>query len=119
MNVLIIEDSLPTALTLESFVSALGHQAMCVPSAWFACSAVDDWPIDIVLLDIVLPGIDGYELAGRLRRKGLGTPIIAVTELDDDPPMREHYGIDGYLAKPVSMKQLKDVLDELSAPVNA
>ena len=111
MNVLIIEDSLPTALMLQSFVSACGHQAMFEPSSWFACSAVDEWSFDLVLMDIVLPGIDGYELAGRLRDKGLRVPIIAVTSLDDDPAKRREYGIDGYIGKPVSMTQLKDLLE--------
>ncbi|MEX2140438.1 MAG: response regulator [Pirellulales bacterium] len=112
MNVLIIEDSLTTAMTLEAFVSACGHHPICVPNAWLACPVADAWPIDLVLLDIMLPGMDGYELAGRLRDKGVRAPIIAVTSLDDDPAKREEYGIDGYVGKPVSMKQLKDLFEQ-------
>ncbi|MEX2137759.1 MAG: response regulator [Pirellulales bacterium] len=119
MRVLIIEDSLTTAMTLESFVSAGGHEPICVPNAWLACPIADAWPIDLVLLDIMLPGVDGYELAGRLRDKGLRAPIIAVTSLDDDPAKREEYGIGGYVGKPVSMKQLKDLLEELNLAMNA
>jgi DNA-binding response OmpR family regulator len=112
MNVLIIEDSLTTAMMLENFVSACGHQPISVPSAWLACSAAEEWPIDLVLLDIMLPGMDGYQLAARLRWQGVRVPIIAVTSLEDDPVKREEYGIDGYVGKPVSMTQLKDLLEE-------
>lgn len=115
MNVLIIEDSLPTAMMLETFVSACGHEAICVPSAWLACSAAEEWPIELVLLDIMLPGVDGYQLAARLRWQGLRVPIVAVTSLEDDPAKREEYGIDGYIGKPVSMTQLKELLEEQAA----
>jgi len=112
MNVLIVEDSLPTAMTLEAFVSACGHHPICVPNAWLACPTADECAIDLVLLDMVLPGIDGYELAAQLRQQGVRVPIAAVTSLEDDPVKRQHYGIDAYMAKPVSMKQFKALLED-------
>ncbi|MEX2140450.1 MAG: response regulator [Pirellulales bacterium] len=119
MNVLIIEDSLTAAMTLEAFVSACGHHPLCVPNAWLAFPVADAWPIDLVLLDIMLPGMDGYELAGRLREQGIRVPIVAVTSLEDDPAKRQQYGIDGHVAKPVSMKQLKDLLEGLNLAMSA
>jgi DNA-binding response OmpR family regulator len=115
MNVLIIEDSLTTAMTLETFVTACGHLPVCVPNSWLAWPVVDVWPIDLVLLDILLPGMDGYEVARRLREKGVRALIIAVTSLEDDLAKRLEYGIDGHLGKPVSMTQLKDVLEQYEA----
>lgn len=115
MNVLIIEDSLPTAMMLEAFVSASGHQPICAPNAWLACPTADEWSVDLVLLDIMLPGTDGYQLAAQLRQHGVAAPIIAVTSLEDDPAKRAEFGIDGYLAKPVSMHKLKEVLDDAFA----
>jgi two-component system OmpR family response regulator len=112
MIVLIVEDSLSTAATLEAFVSACGHQVIGIPSAQFAQYATCGRAIDLVLMDIMLPGVDGYELAARLRREGLRAPIVAVTSLADDPIKRQQCGIDRYIAKPVSMKQLKAVLEE-------
>ena len=111
MNVLIIEVSLTTAMTLETFVTSCGHLPVCVPNSWLAWPVVDVWPIDLVLLDIMLPGMDGYEVARRLREKDVRAPIVAVTSLEDDPAKRQEYGIDGYLGKPVSMTQLKDLLE--------
>ena len=115
MNVLIIEDSLPTAMMLEAFISASGHQPICAPNAWLACPTADEWSVDLVLLDIMLPGTDGYQLAAQLREHGVRAPIIAVTSLEDDPAKRAECGIDGYLTKPVSMHKLKEVLDDASA----
>ena len=97
MNVLIIEDSLPTAMMLEAFVSASGHQPICAPNAWLACPTADEWSVDLVLLDIMLPGTDGYQLAAQLRQHGVRAPIIAITSLEDDPTKRAECGINGYL----------------------
>ncbi|MEX2141078.1 MAG: response regulator [Pirellulales bacterium] len=115
MNVLIIEDSLTTATILEAFVSACGHQPICVPNAWLASPAAVENSIDLVFMDIVLPGTDGYHLSARLRQQGLRAPIIAVTSHEDEPTKRRKYGIDGYMHKPVSMKQIKSLLEDYEA----
>ena len=112
MNVLIIEDSLTTAIILEEFVTACGHVPICVPNAWLATPAAGDYRIDLVLMDIVLPGTDGFQLSARLREQGLRAPIIAVTSHEDNPTKRRKYGIDGYMHKPVSMKQIKALLKD-------
>jgi two-component system alkaline phosphatase synthesis response regulator PhoP len=112
MNVLIIEDSLTTATILESFVTACGHHPICVPNAWLATPAALENPIDLVFMDIVLPGTDGYHLSARLRQQGVRVPIIAVTSHEDEPTKRRKYGIDGYMHKPVSMKQIKSLLED-------
>ena len=112
MNVLIIEDSLTTATILEAFVTACGHHPICVPNAWLATPAALENTIDLVFMDIVLPGTDGYHLSARLRQQGVRAPIIAVTSHEDEPTKRRKYGIDGYMHKPVSMKQIKSLLED-------
>jgi DNA-binding response OmpR family regulator len=112
MNVLIIEDSLTTATILEAFVTACGHHPICVPNAWLATPAALENSIDLVFMDIVLPGTDGYHLSARLRQQGVRAPIIAVTSHEDEPTKRRKYGIDGYMHKPVSMKQIKSLLED-------
>jgi DNA-binding response OmpR family regulator len=112
MNVLIVEDSLTTSMALEVFVSACGHRPVCVFDGWLDLASANQWNIDFVLLDIMLPHANGYELAALMRENGLRVPIVAITSLDDDPEMRRECGIDGYLAKPVSMEGLKAVFQE-------
>ena len=119
MNVLIVEDSLTTSMTLEVFVSACGHQPVCVFNGWLDFDSANQWNIDFVLLDIMLPGTDGYEVAARMREHGLRAPIVAVTSLEDDAVRREQCGIDGYLAKPVTLENLRAALDEFQLAENA
>lgn len=114
MNVLIVEDAPSVAETLKTLVTMCGHHAVVAPSAGYALEAAGALEVDFVLLDINLPGMDGYELAGRLRSSYLRpeVPIIAVTSLKDDGASRMRFGIDGYLGKPISIKALKAALHQ-------
>ena len=71
-----------------------------------------DWaaaaPYDLVILDVVLPGIDGLEVCARLRATGFAAPVLMLTALDavDDRVAGLDSGADDYLAKPFEMAEL-------------
>ena len=75
---------------------------------------------DVVLLDIGLPGMDGYELAGRLRELVEGKPmlVIAITGYAPDHNRAKRAGIDAHLVKPVDFKGLQTVLNRLVKPAS-
>lgn len=64
---------------------------------------------DLVILDVILPGLDGFSVCSALRSKGFSAPIIMVTALDDiaDRIAGLDRGADDYLAKPFSMDELR------------
>ncbi|MGV8026943.1 MAG: response regulator transcription factor [Anaerolineaceae bacterium] len=106
-KILIVEDDLTLQ---ETLVYNLGHQGYTVVTASDGNSAVDvarkDNP-DLILLDIMLPGIDGFEVC-RIIRKDLNTPILMLTARDDeiDRVVGLEVGADDYLTKPFSMREL-------------
>lgn len=63
---------------------------------------------DVIILDVMLPGLNGYEIAKRLRSKGINTPILMLTAKADvdDKVMGLDSGADDYLTKPFMMKEL-------------
>lgn len=63
---------------------------------------------DVIILDVMLPGLNGYEIAKRLRSKGVNTPILMLTAKADvdDKVMGLDSGADDYLTKPFMMKEL-------------
>src|SRR6202023_1370755 len=108
MRVLVVEDKakLATVLSrglrkagLSADVSATGEQAI-----WMAAAA----PYDAVILDVMLPGIDGFETCRRLRSEAVWAPILMLTarETVDDRVAGLDSGADDYLTKPFSLREL-------------
>ena len=67
-----------------------------------------DPDIDIILLDVMLPGIDGFEICKELRKKGIETPIIMLTAKSQeiDKVLGLEFGADDYITKPYSSREL-------------
>lgn len=108
MTVLVIEDE---QLLSESLCELLGQHG-------FATEAARDGPsglefaltgvYDLIVLDVVLPGLDGFEIARRLRAKRVGTPILMLTARSglDDRVEGLDAGADYYLPKPFEAREL-------------
>jgi len=88
LRVLIAEDERDSAASLEALLNDEGHQTRCVYRGRHVAGAVHDFKPDVVLLDIGMPGINGYDIA-RLLRKTFGSSkptLIAVTLPGRSPP---------------------------------
>lgn len=85
-----------------------GFEAVCFPDGQSLLDAVQKQRPDLVLLDIMLDGMDGYEILGRLRRGGADFPVIMVSakgsEIDKVKGL--NLGADDYLAKPFGVLEL-------------
>jgi DNA-binding response OmpR family regulator len=109
------EDS---ALMREYIVCGLAHfgiSILDVPNGWALDQAMDEQEPDIVILDIGLPGEDGYSIAARLRRERPQVGIIMLTARDqiDDRVKGLDCGADVYFAKPVDMRELASAIGSL------
>ena len=78
-----------------------------------------DIPIDLVVTDIVLPQMDGFELMRRLKYDAPDVPIIAISGMDNSPQFREQAlacGAASALTKPISRQQLVDLAKSMTGP---
>ena len=110
MNILVIEDE-PTSRKLASLVLASGgHQVVDAQSAEAAINAVHQSQPQIILLDLALPGMDGFALARQLKGdpKTRHIPIVAITSYPERFPRDEAFraGCDGYIVKPIDTRAL-------------
>jgi two-component system, OmpR family, response regulator len=108
VRVLIVEDDIPLASALRRGLRAEGMVADVAVKGEDALWMVSSAEFDAVVLDVMLPGIDGFETCRRLRDDGVWTPIIMLTARDsvDDRVQGLDAGADDYLVKPFSLAEL-------------
>jgi CheY-like chemotaxis protein len=118
-HVLIVEDDPDAAESLSMLVELLGHEVEIVHDGPAALAAVHRHCPDAALVDIGLPGMDGYELAGRLCALGDDRPalLIALTGFgrDEDRQRALAAGFDHHAVKPVEMEALAALLAHATA----
>lgn len=112
-RILIAEDDDVNRLILCKQIERLGYQAEAVTNGEDALQALAGETYDLVLLDCQMPGLDGYETCGRIRRDGLSLPVIAVTAhaMRGDREKCLAAGMDDYLAKPYKAAELGAILE--------
>ena len=113
-RILVVDDNADAANSLALVLQLDGHEARTVYSGREAVELVDAFAADVVLLDIGLPEIDGYEVARRIRsRVTRPVRLVAVSGYgrDDDRVRADQAGFDAYLVKPLAFENLERVLD--------
>lgn len=101
-QVLIVEDERDICECLQDFFQAKGFAVQCVFSGEEALERLERGSADVILLDILLPGVSGLEVLMRARTLHPKARIIMVTALDEtDLRLKAHrYGADAYITKP-------------------
>jgi len=121
LRVLIAEDDRDSAASLESLLQLEGHDTRCVYRGREVVGAARDFGCDVVLLDIGMPGISGYDIA-RIFRKTYGSAkpmLIAVTAWNRTPDqlMAKAAGFDHHFGKPYDPAQLLALLREVASQI--
>jgi DNA-binding response OmpR family regulator len=108
MHVLVVEDEPRLARAVRRVLEEDGHIADCTGDGLDALTQASTVPYDIILLDVMLPSLDGYEIAKRLRGRGVSTPILMLTARDAVPDRVRGLdaGADDYLVKPFALMEL-------------
>jgi len=109
MRILIAEDDPMLADGLTRALRGNDYAVDCVRSGVAADSALATQAFDLVILDIGLPGLDGFEVLRRLRARKVPTPVLILTALDgvDDRVRGLDLGADDYLTKPFSVNEFE------------
>ena len=108
MRVLVAEDEPKMGLLLKRGFGEEGHEADVVPTGEEALSIANTRRYDAIVLDAMLPGLDGFATCRELRSRGVGTPVLLLTARDAvaDRIAGLDIGADDCLAKPFSFAEL-------------
>jgi len=108
-RILVVEDEPAIAQALEDDLTLEGYQVVVLRDGRAAVTKARDEAFDVILLDIMLPGKDGFEVCRELRRGGLRTPILMLTARaqESDKVLGLETGADDYVTKPFGVRELR------------
>lgn len=108
-HILIVDDEAPILDLLSDFFTKRGFKVTAAATAKEALKAADELPLNLVVLDVLLPDADGLELLGTLKSSHPNLPIIIMTGIGfDEELLREaqQKGASGYVSKTLPLDQL-------------
>ncbi|MEA5175214.1 two-component regulator propeller domain-containing protein [Xanthomonas fragariae] len=111
-RILLVEDDPTIAEVILGLLRSQGHSVVHAPHGLAALTEAADNIFDLALLDLDLPGLDGFALARQLRVFGYDMPLIAVTARSDEAaePTAQEAGFDSFLRKPLTGDMLADTI---------
>lgn len=107
-HILIVEDDPAIREALREAVTADGHAATCAPDGGQAVRLFADGQFDLVLLDLMLPVLSGYDVCRRIREKDRMVPILMLTAKGEeiDKVLGLELGADDYVTKPFGVREI-------------
>ncbi len=120
MRVLQVEDDPLAAQAVEQMMKAQGYTCQTTAYGEQAVELAMDSGFDLILLDIMLPDIDGYEVLRRLRAANVSTPVLIQSGIigRDEMDKGVGFGVEDYLVKPFSRNELDARIDAVMARVD-
>jgi two-component system, sensor histidine kinase and response regulator len=121
LRVLVAEDNVVNVKVADNLLRRRGHSPFIVPNGREAVEAIARGHYDLVLMDLQMPEMDGFEATAAIRalqrRTGLRTPIVALTAhaMETDRQRCLDADMDGYVSKPVKAVELFEVIDRVIA----
>ena len=108
MRLLVIEDEAPMRTALVETLKAEGYRVLAAADGVAGLELACTGPFDLVLLDVMMPGLDGFAVCRELRKRGRAMPVLMLTAKGqvDDRVEGLDSGADDYLVKPFSLREL-------------
>ena len=107
-RLLVVDDDPDVRDSLRRALGYAGYSVATAANGADALSVVAKSPVDLIILDVLMPMLDGFETCRALRERGVATPVLTLTALDavDDRVAGLEAGADDYLVKPFALREL-------------
>jgi len=115
MKILLLEDDYLYKISIQEFLIELGFDVDCFDNGDDAYDAIFETNYNLLLLDIRVPGMDGFTLIEKIKEQEIKTPILILTSLTDISNLSKGYelGCNDYLKKPFDLIELRYRIDQL------
>ncbi len=114
-NVLVVDDNKENLVLLDIFLKPTNADVVCVSSGPEALDKLADQSFNIILMDIQMPEMSGFETIERIRAQGIKTPVVAVSAhaLEEEKQRAIQVGFDDYCSKPIDVSHLLQSMQKL------
>jgi CheY-like chemotaxis protein len=118
-RILLIEDNPRASTAIQAMLEALGHRVRTAPEGGAALRALAEETFDLVLTDIMMPGLDGMGVLAHLARHHPDLPVVAMTGRQDSSYLRSatRLGARRTLYKPFTLEELQHLLAHIADPL--
>jgi len=119
-TILVVDDNEQTVEAIKIILTGAGYEVQTAFGGAEAINLLEESKkegkkIDLVLLDMMMPGMDGRATLREMRQKGFDEPVLVLSAVKISPPefegLQSHYGIVGYVFKPISKGELIERVD--------
>lgn len=115
-RILVVEDDADTRALLIRRLRTAGHGVTACKNAEDALAALTGEPFDALVVDVKLPGMDGYEMVRRARADGLSDAPVVIATITDTDDLPGDVAVAAWLAKPFTRRDIEGALEALSLP---
>lgn len=108
MKILIVDDSTVNNIMLENLFADQGYETYSVVESESAMEALDTFQPDILLLDIMMPGMSGFDILKQMKENSINIPTIVLTAYKNNEYEKQakELGAEAYFTKPINHKEL-------------
>ena len=119
LDILIVDDETMILSVLAAIVEELGHQVRVAENGFAALAAMEERPSDMIITDLRMPGMNGFELVRRVRTLYPDTRVVLMTGHSSDESYKAAMALDmdAYLAKPFKAAALSAIIDTVVARI--
>lgn len=107
-NILVVDDHESIRRLIEAYLRRAGYQVYLAADGFEALQVIDHVHIDLMVADVMMPGLDGFELTRQLRDAHYNLPVLIVTALESIDDKRQGFsaGTDDYMVKPIDFDEM-------------
>jgi len=113
-HIIVIDDESKICLLIKEILEECGYKVDCFLNGYDGIQFIYSNPVDLLILDLYMPGIDGIEVLNRLKNMGIDVPTIILTawNLDHETKAEIEKDVVSIIDKPVELKRLVELVDE-------
>ena len=110
-RILIVEDDPMSVMMMEQILKPYNFQVTVAINGYDAVQKFDELPVDLVIMDLYMPMMDGFEASKQIKQLSPDTPIIVISTTEiEEITLKNDLGIDYLLQKPLNIKKFQDFI---------